>query len=131
MGVFDFPWGGSGGGIRRVKELPSPKAGTVVYVEADYFSGERTVSQTTFTVTPASLGGDSRGGVLAPAVANVTNIFQDSNRIVYVQMASLLVPVVVETRPDGLGVSIVVDDEAPIGLQYPCLLYTSPSPRDS
>ena len=106
-GQYERVEGAGGGGIRIVSELPEPVRGKqplVVYVEADYYSGERTVSETTFTVTPASLGGDSRGGAPSPALTYVSNIFQDNNRNIYVQMTSLLVALPRATRPGELGV---------------------------
>ncbi|MCY4470790.1 MAG: hypothetical protein OXC08_18910 [Thiotrichales bacterium] len=51
-----------------------------------------------------------------PALTYVTNIFQDNNRIIYAQMTNLLVPLAAASRPGGLGLSVVVDDEAGVAL---------------
>ena len=47
---LDYRPSGGGAGIELVAELPDPEPGKVVYVKESYYSGERTVSETSFSI---------------------------------------------------------------------------------
>ena len=44
---------------------------------------------------------------------------------------ALLLTVIGESLPEGIGLAGTVPQAGFMGRLYPCLLYTSPSPRDS
>ena len=124
---------GSGAGIELVSELPKAEPGKVVYVKESYYSGEKTVSETSFSITPVAFGTDSIGenlpitGLLQNP--NTYNVYQDSNRVVYIQVSSLVNSFYNAVRSDRT-LSIIVNDESPsriINTGTPRLIVTTAS----
>ena len=113
---LDYRPSGGGAGIELVAELPDPEPGKVVYVKESYYSGEKTVSETSFSITPVAFGTDNIGenlpitGLLQDP--NTYNIYQDANRVVYIQVVSILNSFYSAVRGDST-LSIIVNDEAP------------------